>query len=187
MFIAQSDAVTTAIHTLPMHTDLAEERCHWYALSTLPRNERSVARSLELRGFEVFLPTYEAVKTWRNRQRVTVQVPLFVGYVFLRVRLEERSRALSTTGAVRFVGNSRGPVAIPSSEIEFLRTKYCAEAFKPYQDLVVGQQVRVWRGVMKGIEGVLVRKDKDVRFVLTIKLINQHIAAIVEPADLEAV
>ena len=40
---------------------------------------------------------------------------------------------------------------------------------------------------MQGVEGMLVRKDSDVRFVLTIESINQHIAAVVDGADLELI
>ena len=183
----ESTRTVAQSHLSGSHLGIAAALSHWYALSTLPRNEKSVARALEYLGFEVYLPTYETVRIWKNRQRVSVQQPLFVGYVFVRTAPADRFRALCTNGAVRFVGNSQGPAAIPSSEIQFLQSRYCAERFEPYHDLVVGQQVRVARGVLSGIEGVLVRKNNDVRFVVTVKLINQHIAAIVDAADLEPV
>jgi transcription antitermination factor NusG len=187
MLTAHYDSTRSIAQANPPASDMGIEgdAPHWYALSTMPRNENSVARSLEGIGYEVYLPTYSTVKLWKNRQRVIVELPLFLGYVFLRTRRADRFRALCTTGAVRFVGNSQGPTAIPLTEITFLQSKYCADSFEPYRELVVGQQVRVFRGVLHGIEGVLVRKDNDVRFVMTIKLINQHIAAIVDAADLE--
>lgn len=176
----------------PFATPLAaaaaiEEMPRWYALSTLPRNERSVAGHLASCGVEVFFPTSDSVRTWKNRQRVTVQVPLFVGYIFVRIRVAERARVLGATGAIRLVGNSKGPISISTAEIEFLRSKYCVENFAPYRDLVLGQKVRIARGVMEGIEGVLVRKDSGLRFVVTIQMINQHIAAVIDAADLESV
>jgi transcription antitermination factor NusG len=187
MFTAHYDSTTTVPQANPLASasGICGEATHWYALSTLPRNEKSVARSLETLGYQVYLPTYATVRTWKNRQRVTVELPLFLGYVFLRTTRADRFRALSTTGAVRFVGNSQGPSAIPLNEIAFLQSRYCAESFEPYHDLVVGQQVRVSRGVLSGLEGVLVRKHNDVRFVMTVQLINQHIAAVVDAADLE--
>ena len=118
---------------------------------------------------------------------MTLQLPLFVGYVFTRLKLDERFRALGIVGALRFVGNSKGPLAISTAEIDFLRSKYCSENFKPFPDLVVGQRVRIGRGPMQGVEGMLVRRDSDIRFVLTIELINQHIAAVVDPADLQQI
>ena len=164
-----------------------EDLPRWYALSTLPRNENSVAGVLLRYGVEVFVPTSESVRMWKNRQRVTLQVPLFAGYVFVKIRSGERSKVLGATGAIRLVGNSKGPISISSAEIEFLRSKYCMENFTPYQELVVGQKVRISRGVMEGIEGVLVRKDSGFRFVMSIQMINQHIAAVMDAADLQPI
>jgi transcription antitermination factor NusG len=175
----------SSLHPVIAGTPIAADPGSWYALSTLPKNEKSVARSLESRGYEVFLPTYEVTRIWKNRQRMTLQLPLFIGYVFTRLKLNERFRALGIVGTLRFVGNSQGPLPIPAPEIDFLRSRYCSEHFKPFPDLVVGQRVRITRGPMRGVEGMLVRKDSDLRFVLTLELINQHIAAVVDPADLQ--
>lgn len=189
MLIAQQlvDVGRQPLTSSAAKVDRAVDTASWYALSTLPRNEKSVAKALENYGLEAFLPTYDAVRLWKNRQRTTVRLPLFVGYVFTRLRMEERFRAIAVAGAVRFVGTSKGPVPIPTIEIDFLRSRYCTQQFEPFQDLLIGQRVRIWRGVMEGVEGVLVRKNNDVRFVLTIKLINQHIATVVDAADLEPI
>jgi hypothetical protein len=46
---------------------------------------------------------------------------------------------------------------------------------------------RIKSGVMQGLQGTLVRKNNNMRFVLTIEMINQHAAIQVDPEDLEPV
>ncbi len=157
----------------------------WYAIFTVPQNEKSVAKHLALREIESFLPTYETVRVWKNRQRVKVVLPLFPTYIFARIGSDERTKVLQSPGVLQIVGNSRQPLPLPDSDIEFLRSDFCKERTEPYRDLVVGEKVRVRRGLMQGLEGVLVRKNNSLRFVLTLDLINQHAAIEVDAGDLE--
>src|SRR5581483_10060340 len=73
----------------------AERR--WYAAYTCANHEKSVAKQLEARSVEPFLPVYEKLSRWKDR-RVKVQLPLFSGYVFVRMRLEEKLRVLQVPG-----------------------------------------------------------------------------------------
>jgi hypothetical protein len=57
----------------------------------------------------------------------------------------------------------------------------------PFRELAVGTKVRIKAGIMQGVEGTLVRKNDDMHFVLTLKLINQHAAIQVNAEDLEPV
>ena len=78
----------------------------WYAISTLPRNEQSVARYLDANQIESFLPTCESVRRWRNRQNVTVVEALFPTYVFARIHKSEQSSVLRSP---RSAQNCRQP------------------------------------------------------------------------------
>jgi len=158
----------------------------WYAVFTAPRNEKSVVRHLDLREIECFLPTYETLRLWKNRQRVKVELPLFPTYLFVCIDRRQRTQVLGSPGVLQIVGNCREPLPLPDSEIEFLRSEFCRRRAEPYREFVVGQRVRVRTGLMQGIEGVLVRKNNSLRFVLTLTLINQHAAVEVCAEDLEA-
>jgi transcription antitermination factor NusG len=142
---------------------------------------------LSLRHIESFLPTCETIRVWKNRQRVKITAPLFPTYVFARIRPTERSSILRTPGVLRIVSNSQGPIPVPDSEIEFLRSDFCRQRIEPYRDLVIGEKVRIKAGSMQGLEGTLVRKDSSLRFVLTLELINQHAAIEVAADELEAI
>lgn len=157
----------------------------WYAVFTVPQNEKAVARHLDMREVECFLPTYESERTWKNRQKVKVTLPLFPAYVFVRMARKERVRVLQCPGVLHIVGNSRESIPLPDADIDFLRSDFCRLRTEPYSDLVVGQRVRVRAGLMRGVEGVLVRKNNALRFVLTLGLISQHASIEVGAEDLE--
>jgi transcription antitermination factor NusG len=164
-----------------------ESQRKWHAVFTVPQNERSVVRHLDLCQVESFLPTCETMRVWKNRQRVKIVQPLFPTYVFVRFDAAERSFILRAPGVFRIVGNSHGPCPIPDAEIEFLRSDFCRQRVEPYRDLVIGEKVRIKSGSMQGVQGVLVRKKTSLRFVLTLQLINQHAAVEVAADELEPV
>ena len=167
-------------------TDEAAGR-HWYAVFTVPQNEKTVVRRLCHHEVEAFLPTYETVRVWKNRQRAHLILPLFPCYLFVRINHRERGKVLGTPGVLRIVGSRRETMPVPDETIEFLRSDLNAGKFEPYVELVVGERVRIKSGSMQGLEGTLVRKSNHLRFVLSVAMINQHAAIEVSPEQLEAV
>lgn len=159
----------------------------WYAIYTSHKHENSVMRHLEIREVETFYPTYEVTRLWRNRQRVKVYVPLFPGYLFVRTGGMEYVRVLQCPGVVRLIGNHTGPLPIDESAIELLRVSVAEKKVEPYRELVVGERVRIKSGILRGVEGTLVRRDSGLRFVLTLESINQHASIKMEAENLELV
>jgi len=163
----------------------AERR--WYATFTLPQNEKSVVRQLDLRRIESFLPTYETVRVWKNRQRKKIVLPLFPTYLFVRIGRAERARVLECQGVLQIVGNQREPLPLLDADVEMLRSGFCRERLEPFRELLIGEKVRIRNGVMQGVQGTLVRRSSSLRFVLTVELINQHAAIEVNAEDIEPV
>jgi transcription antitermination factor NusG len=157
----------------------------WYAVFTLPQNEKSAARQLAMREVETFLPTFETVKVWKNRQRVRTVLPLFPTYLFVRIDTRQRRWVLESPGVIHIVSNGREQVPVPDAEIELLRSGLQKNTLEPYHELAVGKKVRIKAGSMEGVEGVLVRKGNGLRFVMALKLINQFASVEVEAQDLE--
>jgi transcription antitermination factor NusG len=166
--------------------DSAAER-RWFATFTLPQNEKSVLKQLDVRDVESFLPTYETVRVWKNRQRKKVTLPLFPTYLFVRINRAERAKVLRCPGVLHIVGTHKEPLPLADAEVELLRSGVCRRRVEPYRDLVVGDRVRIKSGIMRGVQGTLVRRNSHLRFVLTIQLINQHAAIEVNAEDMEPV
>src|SRR5574338_255470 len=74
----------------------------WFAVHTSAQREKKVAEYLLHAGVEQFLPVYENRRRWKDRV-VTVETPLFTGYVFVRIPLLEKLRVLNAPGVARFV------------------------------------------------------------------------------------
>ena len=160
---------------------------NWYVVYTIPQHEKSALKQLELREIESFLPVYETVRVWKNRQRVKLILPLFPSYLFVHINSSERAKVLQSPGVLQIVGSSREGATLPDAEVEFLRSGFCKQRIAPYHEFVIGEKVCIKSGVMQGLQGTLVRKNNDMRFVLTIEMINQHAAIQVDPEDLEPI
>ncbi len=155
----------------------------WYAVCTRSNHEKCAATQLERRAIEHFLPLYESVRKWKDRRK-RLELPLFPGYLFVRIPLEQRLRVLVTPGVVRLVGFDNRPAALPDGEIEALRAVLLHGVHsEPHPYLIVGRKVRITRGALAGMEGVLVRKKGRVRLVLSINLICQSAMIEVDSAN----
>ena len=159
----------------------------WYAVFTVPQNEKSVVKHLAHREVESFLPTYETVRVWKNRQRVRIVLPLFPTYLFVHINSRERIKVLQSPGVLQIVGNGRTSIPLSDAEIDFLRSGLCGKKIEPYRELVVGQKVRIRRGPFEGLKGVLVKQKNGLRFVLSLEMINQHASVEVDAESLEPV
>jgi len=156
---------------------------HWYAADTCAHHEKRAAAELGMREVERFLPLYSSVRRWKDR-RVTLDLPLFPGYVFVRLALRDRLRVLQIPSVVRLVGFNGLPAALPEEEMEILRSGLCRSLrAEPHPFLTVGRRVRITGGPFAGLEGVLKRKKNSLRVVVSLSLIERSVAVDVDVAD----
>jgi transcription antitermination factor NusG len=155
----------------------------WYAVHTSAQHEKKVATYLLHAGVEQFLPVYESRRRWKDRV-VTIQVPLFTGYVFVRIPLLQKLRVLSAPGVARFVSQSGRPAPIPDEDIERVKSGLVKGAI-PHPYLTVGRRVLVTRGPLAGTSGILVRKKNNLRLVVNIDSIARAMAIEVSEADVQ--
>jgi transcription antitermination factor NusG len=157
----------------------------WYALHVCSRHEKRVAEYLGSNTIEFFLPTYQTVRCWKNGCRMELDLPLFPGYLFIRILRAQRLSVQRCSGVVGIVGFGDQPFALEDSEIESLKSGLLKCAAEPYPYFAAGDQVRVRSGPFAGMEGLLVRKKKDFRVVLSVHVIAQSIAVELDLYDLE--
>jgi transcription antitermination factor NusG len=156
---------------------------HWYAAYTSANHEKSVAKQMEARALECFLPLYGKMSRWKDR-RVKLQRPLFPGYVFVHIELQERLRVLQIPGVVRLVGFNGVPTPLRDQEIDVMRSALTAGVYaEPCPFLQVGRRVRLRSGPLQGLEGILLKKKGGCRFVLSLELIQRSVSVEVDAAD----
>jgi transcription termination/antitermination protein NusG len=165
----------------------AEDEARWYAVSTSANHEKRVAEQLAVRTVEHFLPTYASVRHWKDR-RVTLQLPLFPGYVFVHLELRGRLSVLQIPGIARLVGFGGRPAALPQQEIDALRVGLmCGLRAEPHPFLNKGRRARIKQGPLAGFDGVVLRWKGHWRVVLSLSLIQRSIAVDVDASSLEPV
>jgi transcription antitermination factor NusG len=160
----------------------------WFAVYTTCRHEKRVAAHLEHRAIEHYLPLYRSQRRWRDGSRVVLSLPLFPGYVFVRIGRDQRVPVLEVPGVLWVVGRSGSqPTPLPEFEVETLRASLDPLRVEPYPLLATGQRVRIRAGALAGIEGIVVRRKNSLRIVITLELIMQSIAVEVNADDLEPI
>lgn len=159
---------------------------NWCVAYTCANHEKKVQQQLQLRGIETFLPLYQSVRRWKDR-RVCLELPLFPGYVFVRIALRERLRVLDIPSVAHLVGFNGQPACLPSEEIEALRRGLtCPRYPEPHPYLNAGRRVRIKSGPLEGLEGIIVRKRSCYRVVLSIDLLQRSVIANIDITDVEA-
>ncbi len=146
----------SSVELLDLPLDYIKPR--WYAAYTSANHEKRVAEQLGVRAVEHFLPTYSSVRRWKDR-RVTLELPLFPGYVFVRMALRDHLRVVQVPGVARLVGFGGKPAALPG--------------------------VRVKDGPLAGLKGILLRWKGNWRVVVSLELIQRSMSVEIGASNLE--
>lgn len=184
------DATLDSYTEFPVVGDAAEVTggLRWFAVYTTCRHEKRISQHLTQRYIEHYLPLYRVDRKWRDGSRVTLELPLFPSYIFVRIRRSDRVSVLNVPGALALVGGTGGePASIPDTAIDSLRLGLIEHRIEPHPLLRVGQIARVRSGAFAGMEGVVLRRKSGFRVVLTLEQIMQSIAIEVDEDDLEPV
>ena len=175
-------------HDNMTHTDATHSNnLSWYAIRTRARHEKLVRDRLAGQGIEHLLPTVVRLNQWKDRKK-EVEMPLFSCYCFARFHWPDRLPVLQTSGVVEIVGGSEVPEAVPDEEIHAIQTLMNSPLrYDPHPYLQEGMPVEVIRGPLAGVRGILLRKDKRYRLVISVRLIQQAAAVEIDAADVAAV
>lgn len=148
----------------------------WYGIRTKSNHEKTAAVALGSKGFEQYLPVYRCKRRWSDRVVETEQ-PLFPGYVFCRFDARKRLPIMTTPGVVSVVGFGADPAPIDDAEIEAVQTILRSGlATEPCPFLREGQRIRVKRGSLEGLEGILLKKKNEWRMVVSINMLQRSVA-----------
>jgi transcription antitermination factor NusG len=147
----------------------------WFALAIKPRCEKTVARTLQTKGFQTFLPFYNKRHEYGTRHKES-ELPLFPGYVFCRFNCLTRLPILVTPGVTQILGAGRTPIPLSEIEMDSLQAAIKARlSVQPFPFLPVGEKVRINRGVLKGVEGIVLNYKQDFRLVLSVTLLQRSV------------
>lgn len=112
-------------------------------------------------GMECFLPLLQEQRTIRRKVR-TVVVPLFPGYLFVRINLSVHYRAVTyARGVRRIVEFGATPVEVDVTMIDAIKNRVASPegyVLERPKELRSGQHVQIKDGPFVGLEAVFMRE-----------------------------
>lgn len=139
---------------------------------------------------KTFLPVVERPRRWKDRRK-PVAFPLFPGYLFVYIDESPQSRlaVLKTNGIVRLLGMVPGrPKPVPEEQI--LSLKRLVEnkvSLDPYPYLKEGQRVRIRRGLLAGVEGILIKRPGKHILVLSVDVLQKGVSLKIDASEVEPI
>jgi transcription antitermination factor NusG len=148
----------------------------WFAIRVKPNFEKTAAVGLECKGLEQFLPTYKQTRKWTDRLK-NIESPLFPGYLFCRFDPAVRTPVLSTPGVLYIVRCGQELVSVDEAEIDALRRAWREGLpLEPSPFLKTGQRARVSRGILTGVEGIILDAKNGSRLGLQVSLLQRSVS-----------
>ena len=152
----------------------------WIAIYTKPRHEKTVLSQFEVKGIESYLPLIRKKHRWSDRMK-WVESPIFKSYIFARVELKDNLDVLQTRGVHNIIKFQNKIAVIPDIQITNLR-KMIEGGFDPFPSdyFVIGDEVEVTGGPLRGINGIVSRADTSDKLIIKIDAIQHAVAVQIE-------
>lgn len=125
----------------------------WYVLQTNRNKERLAQLALGQRGLTTYLPR---IVQWPRPAVGSAIAPMFPGYLFIHLALDDCARTSWTPGVKAFVSFGGGPVPIGPSAIAFLREREGPDGLIRCGEPLPGEaEVRIVNGPFRGLTAVV--------------------------------
>jgi transcription antitermination factor NusG len=158
----------------------APECLPWFAIRVKSNFEKRVTTILLSKGLHAFLPEYKSRRRWSDRFR-TVECPLFPGYVFCRINLNQRLAVMSTPGFLYIVSTGKTPAPVDEAELAGIQSVvHSGLPSLPWPSLVPGQRVRLESGPLSGLEGTLLHVENQRRICVAVTLLQRGVSVEVD-------
>ena len=171
-------------HCLPITAHSSQNK--WFAIYVKSRHEKSVYQELCDKGIKSSLPVMTQTHQWSDRKK-KVEVPLFRGYVFVKIDIsKDKLHVLQTDGVVKFVTFCNKTVSIPEEQMYWLDQILMSELqLEREQEIPIGAEVDVLFGPLKGLRGRVKRKNTITNLVVWFDSIMQGVSVEIDPAYLQ--
>lgn len=164
--------------------DVGERKWHIFYLR--PRAEKMVYRVLKDLDHEVFFPTIQSYRVWKNRQKKRIEFPLFPNYLFVNTYEYELHDIRCLPRVVTYVSSCGRPATISETEMAGVKRMLGLKRGVTVEtEFYQGEPVRIIGGPLAGYEGVLVRQNGKNRFGIQLKAIEHTVFVDISTSALE--
>lgn len=132
---------------------------NWLVIYVRPRWEKKVDKLLQEQGIETFCPLKTTENQWADRKK-KVSIPLFTGYVFVKIDDRDLTKVRYTLGVLNFIYFMGQPAIIREKEIEQLKEMvklYNSLEIINLNDFSIGDRVRIRSGLFYNQEGEIIK------------------------------
>lgn len=180
-----------ATHTPVIVDDLFGElilppgEARWAVIHTKPRCEKKLADYARRSGIWYYLPQMESHRLYEKRQ-ITFTKPMFPSYLFCLLDHQSKQTLVVT-------GHTVGFIRVPSQQelledlINIHRVRQPKVELQSTLWLSEGLQVRIERGPLKGVTGVVESHSKLHEVRLQVEILRQAVLVKVDPADVKII
>ena len=133
----------------------------WYVLRTKPRGEKKTYKNLVEQDIEAYCPLQKKERHWSDRKKI-IEEPLFNGYIFVRIMLDEYSKVRMTDGVVNFIYWVKKPAVVADKDIETIKrflNEY-TDVIVVKTDICLKQKVTITTGVLMNKEATVIKVMK---------------------------
>lgn len=160
----------------------------WVAVMTHPHAEQLVAKRFKEANIEYYLPML-ANRDHRYKRNTLPEKPMFPCYIFARINNKRIYDTRSTKDVVFIVSSQHSIIRVPDREIEAVRLFEATQRkvqIRETAQLVKGGRATILSGEFAGLEGTLIKGDKDGNFAVNIEVMNMSFVVHIKRAELRA-
>lgn len=158
----------------------------WWAMYTMARQEKKLMRELVELGISFYAPVIERrYRSPNGRLRMSYE-PLFANYVFVCGEEDARYQAVCTGTISRWLPVTESELLV-ADLLQIFNLVATKAPLAPESRLEPGMRVRIRSGSFAGYEGVIVRRDKEVRLQVSVRFMDQGISVAIEDCQADPI
>lgn len=156
----------------------------WYVCHTRPRCEKKFEEQARTEGWQHYLPLRTRVRRYGNRVPRTSKLPLFPGYVFVRIPWEHKMRAFAREHVARLIPVEQEPLFL--TQLEQVRAIVLSGLdIQAEPKLTKGTKVRMRSGPLWGMYAVVEDPKRPNGVVVSMDVLSQGVRVFVPEHDIE--
>lgn len=168
-----ANTVTNDVSAYVVDDAVGVEKSCWFVAIVNHNAEKTAAEKLEKLGIKHYLPTQAEIRVWKNGRKAKVDRVVIPSTIFVYCTEQQRREIVGLPFINRFMTNKAGtvdgcqhkPIAtVPDKQIEILKfmlgNSETPVSITPV-DFRQGDNVRVRRGKLMGLEGEVLDMSKD--------------------------
>ena len=159
----------------------------WMVAHLRSRREKLFAKELAEKGFGYYLPLFMKRTIRRDNRKPRKSVcPLFPGYIAF-VRTDDSFKFTAGNKSVANILKVVDQAGFVRQLSQIKRILDSDMSFRVHAKLVPGDKVRVKAGSLKGIEGTVIKPDREMRLFVGIEMFGQSISVAIGEEEVERV